>query len=89
MFRKDSQTILAHFSKAAAYFDLLWLCAFLGKHLNRAVADCRHERSVAFQHTELALAARDNDHVDVFRTNQLFRCYKFKVQWHFLFPSLT
>ena len=37
MFRKDSQTILAHFSKAAAYFDLLWLCAFLGKDLNRAV----------------------------------------------------
>jgi hypothetical protein len=34
---------------------------------------------VALQHTEIALSARNDDHIDVVRAIELLRGYEFKV----------
>ena len=74
----------ADLGKAAADFDRLGFGAFGLVDLHRAVADRRHQRRMAFEHTEFAFRAGDDHHVDILGTDQLRRCDEFEAESHVL-----
>ena len=54
VFGEDRQPVFADLGKAAADFDRFGFGAFGLVDLHRAVADRRHQRRMAFEHTEFA-----------------------------------
>src|SRR3546814_7603510 len=54
----------------------------------RAVAERRHEGRVAFEHREIALAARYGDHIDVVRPLEAGGGDEFELQGHSIISPL-
>src|SRR3546814_4870255 len=88
-FRQNGQTLFVHFREAAFDHDCFRLAICAGENLKCSVADGGHEGGMPLQHAEIALAAGDDDHMDIFRADELCWGYEFEMQCNvcFLGPS--
>src|SRR3546814_2714059 len=84
-----SSVLFVHFREAAFDHDCFRLAICAGENLKCSVADGGHEGGMPLQHAEIALAAGDDDHMDIFRADELCWGYEFEMQCHvcFLGPS--
>ena len=82
LFGEDGEARLIDFGEAAFDLDRLGRGAIGGIDGQRAVAQRRHEGRVAFEHREIALAARHGDHIDVARPLEAGGGDEFELQSH-------
>src|SRR3546814_1466166 len=80
--RQNGQTLFVHFREAAFDHDCFRLAICAGENLKCSVADGGHEGGMPLLHAEIALAAGDDDHMDIFRADELCWGYEFEMQCH-------